>query len=182
MCTCVHVLLEVCSLFKTMRGAHSHWVLLHLISIGWVSATGWLWVWAVPVSVCLFGLTPSASEPCVGVTLPSRPCLPEVDPPHSPTLKVTLLNTNSAFHFPSFLLDLSVFSVPYTNTYTHAHCHSLHLCPVCPLCFWLLTTFSWRNKPHALCRCAPVLWMSLYVFNSYSPLYMCLWFDSIVSI
>jgi len=64
MCTCVHVLLEVCSLFKAMRGTHSHWVLLHLITVCRVSvATGWMQLWGDSVRLCM----------CVWV---AWPCLP----------------------------------------------------------------------------------------------------------
>lgn len=99
---CVYVCACVVSgvlFFKTAKRTHSHWVLLHLISARSLlqAGSGCGVCGFVCVLMHLFGLTLSASEPCVGVTLPSRPCLPDVDPPHSPTLKVTLLNTISSF-------------------------------------------------------------------------------------
>lgn len=61
------------------------YLLAESLLTSWLQVLGWFLrecVWVL--YVCLFGLTLSAGESCVGVTLPCRPCLPEVDTPYSP--------------------------------------------------------------------------------------------------
>lgn len=92
---CACLLLESCSFFEEAKGTHSLQVLLHLISVGWESATGWLWLWGGSVSMCAVLYV----YLCISLALP---CLP--------------VNPVSESHFAKLPMSPRGWSSPKSNT------------------------------------------------------------------
>lgn len=159
-------------IFKAMRGAHSHWVLLHLISIGQVSATSCIWVSGCSVRLCVLHVclswprlpvSPVWEWLCQAAHVSQRLILPTAQ--HWRSHCWTASPLFMFFPFSLLLVDLSFLSS--LNTHSAMPSTSGHQKKE--------KTSNLRIKPHT-CPCTVDVFLHVFVCQLLSIVCACLWF------